>query len=83
MILIVMIIVIIIVMVVVINNMISNIIFIHHGNTFSIGTLLLESVQNMLKEHEAATLPKFNIAPENGWLEYYFPIGEAYFQGLR
>ena len=22
-------------------------------------------------------------APENGWLEYYFPIGEAYFQGLR
>ncbi len=21
-------------------------------------------------------------APENGWLEYYFPIGEAYFQGL-
>ncbi len=28
------------------------------------------------------TLPKFNIAPENGWLEYYFPIGEAYFQGL-
>ncbi len=22
-----------------------------------------------------------NIAPTNGWLEYYFPIGEAYFQG--
>ena len=21
-------------------------------------------------------------APKNGWLEYYFPIGEAYFQGL-
>ena len=20
-------------------------------------------------------------APKNGWLEYYFPIGEAYFQG--
>ena len=20
------------------------------------------------------------VAPENGWLEYYFPIGEAYFQ---
>ena len=27
--------------------------------------------------------PETNIAPENGWLEYYFPIGEAYFQGLR
>ena len=29
------------------------------------------------------TLPETNIAPENGWLEYYFPSGEAYFQGLR
>ena len=29
------------------------------------------------------TLPETNIAPKNGWLEYYFPIGEAYFQGLR
>ena len=29
------------------------------------------------------TLPETNIAPENGWLEDYFPIGEAYFQGLR
>ena len=28
------------------------------------------------------TLPETNIAPENGWLEYYFPIREAYFQGL-
>ena len=28
------------------------------------------------------TLPETNIAPTNGWLEYYFPIGEAYFQGL-
>ena len=27
--------------------------------------------------------PETNIAPENGWLEYYFPIGEAHFQGLR
>ena len=27
------------------------------------------------------TLPETNIAPESGWLEYYFPIGEAYFQG--
>ena len=28
------------------------------------------------------TLPETNIVPENGWFEYYFPIGEAYFQGL-
>ena len=29
------------------------------------------------------TLPETNIfAPENGWLEYYVPIGKAYFQGL-
>ena len=27
------------------------------------------------------SLPETNIAPKNGWLEYYFPIGEAYFQG--
>ena len=27
------------------------------------------------------TLPETNKkAPENGWLEYYFPIGMAYFQ---
>ena len=29
------------------------------------------------------TLSETNIAPENGWLEYYFPIGMAYFQGLK
>ena len=29
----------------------------------------------------AITLPETNIDPKNGWLEYYFPIGEAYFQG--
>ncbi len=28
------------------------------------------------------TIPETNIAPKNGWLEYYFPIGKAYFQGL-
>ncbi len=28
-------------------------------------------------------LPETNIfAPENGWLEDYFPFGKAYFQGL-
>ena len=25
------------------------------------------------------TLPTTNIAPENGWLEDYFPLGKAYF----
>ena len=34
-------------------------------------------------QEQGNTLPETNIAPENGWLEYYFPIGEAYFQGLR
>ena len=29
----------------------------------------------------ANNLPETNIAPKNGWLEYYFPIGMAYFQG--
>ena len=30
----------------------------------------------------SVTLPETNIVPENGWLEYYFPIGvPAYFQG--
>jgi len=28
------------------------------------------------------TLPETNIAPENGWLEDYFPFGKAYFQVL-
>ena len=27
------------------------------------------------------TLPETNMAPENGWLEYQFPFGMAYFQG--
>ena len=29
----------------------------------------------------SVTLPETNIAPENGWLEYSFPFGMAYFQG--
>ena len=27
------------------------------------------------------TLPETNVSPKNGWLEYYFPIEEAHFQG--
>ena len=30
---------------------------------------------------ERYTIPETNIAPKNGWLEYHFPIQEAYFQG--
>ncbi len=26
------------------------------------------------------TIPETNVSPENGWLEYYFPFGMAYFQ---
>ena len=33
-------------------------------------------------KHCVYTLPETNITPENAWLEDYFPIGEAYFQGL-
>ena len=29
---------------------------------------------------QKTTLPETNIAPENGWLEYYFPFGMGYFQ---
>ena len=30
----------------------------------------------------AYTLPETNIAPRNGWLEYYFPIGfRPFFRG--
>ena len=32
--------------------------------------------------HKMITLPLTNIAPENGWLEDYFPFGKAYFQVL-
>ena len=35
------------------------------------------------KRCKTCTLPETNIASENGWLEYYFPIGEAYFQQIR
>ena len=35
-----------------------------------------------IKIFEKTTLPKTNIAPENGWLEDEFPFGMAYFQVL-
>ena len=38
--------------------------------------------QRKTQQQRKHTLPESNIAPKNGWLEYYFPIGEAYFQRL-
>ena len=43
----------------------------------------MEELTVPLAPEATYTLPETNVAPENGWLEYYFPIGEAYFQGLR
>ena len=38
--------------------------------------------RNNSKElHSKTTLPETNIAPGNGWLEYYFPFGKDHFQG--
>ena len=41
-----------------------------------------KKIKKQLATNLLVTLPETNIAPENGWLEYYFPIGEASFQGL-
>ena len=41
------------------------------------GTLPLDASQLF-----TYTLPETNIVPKDGWLEYYFPIEEAYFQRL-
>ena len=41
-------------------------------------TLLISGVW-LMGSGASATLSETNIAPKNGWLEYYFPIGEAYF----
>ena len=37
---------------------------------------------NFGKPPNPSTPWKFNIAPENGWLEDEFPFGIPYFQGL-
>ena len=35
------------------------------------------------KKKHLYTLPEANIAPKNGWLEYYVPFWDsAYFQGI-
>ena len=50
--------------------------FLHVAITFQPFNLQSQYIE------QHVTLPETNVAPENGWLEYYFPIGEAYFQGL-
>ena len=34
----------------------------------------------ILAFYQTCTLPETNLAPENWWLEDYFPFGEAHFQ---
>ncbi len=41
-----------------------------------------DAVQWYRKQNREHNLPETIIAPENGWLEYYFPIGEVYFQRI-
>ena len=63
-----------------------SVVFCHFAKEDDFGSAAAES-----EELEAAaqgfegiypvTLPETNIAPENGWLEYYFPFGKAHFQG--
>ena len=43
---------------------------------------LVEKIHDYVRLPEDGTLPETNIAPENGWLEDYFPIGKGTFQGL-
>ena len=63
-----------------------------YGPNLALPTTLAASARQMLGvifyklalflDGKKPTLPETNIfAPKNGWLEYYFPIGEAYFQG--
>ena len=60
------------------------------SNWFNIAASTKKAGSKLLQKLEASqivclydTLPETNIAPKNGWLEYYFPIiGEAYFHGL-
>ena len=55
----------------------------NHNNCGFFFALGITNTKKKKNEKNVTTLPETNIAPENGWLEYYFPIGEAYFQGLR
>ena len=50
-------------------------------NGLGIQELGLEDLKDISRSLKP-TLPETNIAPTNGWLEYKFPFGMAYFQGL-
>ena len=59
----------------------------HGGVLASKVTGLFRGVKTLFKKNGSNrvirdTLPETNIAPENGWLEDYFPFGKAYLQGL-
>ena len=43
---------------------------------------VLKWMEMVISTHFPCTPWKFNIAPENGWLEDEFPFGIPYFQGL-
>ena len=43
---------------------------------------ILEVQRIPTPKSQLSTLPETKIAPENGWLEDYFPFGMAYFLGL-
>ena len=45
------------------------------------GTQITDPDMTKTPRNEVYTLPETNIAPENGWLEYWFPFWMAYFQG--
>ena len=44
--------------------------------------LLFKQGMLIIQNWGTIALPETNIAPENGWLEYSFPFGKPYFQGL-
>ena len=41
----------------------------------TVGDFLEKNHLDLLRNRDSFTLPKTSIAPTNGWLEYYFPIG--------
>ena len=50
----------------------------HHLQTIqTFGASMMVFFFNVMYTHR-----KFNIAPENGWLEDYLPFGRVAFQGL-
>ena len=54
----------------------------HYPSKYSIFFLDFVNYPQIVPEQVVSMITpwKFNIAPENGWLEDYFPIGMVYFQ---